>query len=55
METEKILLHEMIHALTDEFYSKSTERFVSRTEIEDSRESLTDHITNVVYALLEKR
>lgn len=45
---KKILVHEMIHAVTDELYSKSCDRFVSKNEIEDSRESLVDRLANII-------
>lgn len=43
-----VLAHEMAHPLTDGLYSKATERFPSKNEVEDERERLTDHIANVI-------
>lgn len=45
------VLHEICHCLTDPLYSKATQRHVSKDEIEDERERLTDHICNIVLAL----
>jgi len=42
------VVHEMCHLITDPLYSKATNRFVSKGEIEDERELLTDYITNIV-------
>ena len=42
------LLHEMCHPLTDDLYSKSFDRFCGKKELEDSRERLTDHISNII-------
>jgi hypothetical protein len=43
-----VLVHEMCHPITDPLYCKSTNRFVSKDEIEDERERLTDHIANIL-------
>ena len=45
------ILHEICHALTDPLYSKAVQRYVSKDEIEDERERLTDHICNIVLNL----
>ena len=42
------LAHEMCHPLTDDLYSKSFDRFCGKKELEDSRERLTDHISNII-------
>ena len=42
------IIHEMCHPITDPLYAKSTSRFVSKDEIEDEREKLTDYICNIV-------
>lgn len=49
---ERKILHEMCHLLTDPLYSKTTTQFPSRSEVEDERERLTDHIAVVVFKLL---
>jgi hypothetical protein len=51
----RILLHEMVHVITDELYSKSTDRYVSRNEIEDAREAVTDHIANIIFKTLHQQ
>jgi len=45
------ILHEICHALTDPLYSKAVQRYVSKNEIEDERERLTDHICNIILKL----
>lgn len=42
------IIHEMCHSITDPLYSKSTARYVTRDEILDEREKLTDYICNIV-------
>ncbi len=42
------IIHEMCHSITDPLYSKSLERFTSRSEVENERELLTDYITNII-------
>lgn len=42
------VVHEMCHPITDPLYSKSTDRYVSKNEILDEREKLTDYICNIV-------
>ena len=42
------IVHEMCHPITDPLYSKSTDRYVSKNEILDERERLTDYICNIV-------
>ncbi len=49
-----IILHEMCHSITDPLYSKAMQRLVSRDEIEDERERLTDHIANIIELSLIK-
>ena len=51
IDQEMYIVHELCHAITDEFYTKSVDRFVTATTIEDAREKLTDHIANIVYKL----
>lgn len=47
-EALSILIHESIHPLTDALYVKAIMRYVGKEEIEHERESLTDHITNII-------
>jgi hypothetical protein len=49
------VIHEMCHVITDPLYSKATERYVSRTEILDERELLTDYICNIVVINLQNK
>ena len=42
------IVHEICHAVTDPFYYKATERYVTEKEIEHERELLTDHVCNIV-------
>lgn len=43
-----ILTHELCHPLTDGLYAKATNRYSTQDEIGDERESLTDHIANIL-------
>jgi hypothetical protein len=47
-EVINTLVHEICHSLTDPLYSKAYERFISKNELEDERERLTDHIANII-------
>lgn len=51
-EREQVMIHEFIHLLTNPLYAKATTRYVSRNEVEDEREALTDHLTSIVYDLV---
>jgi len=42
------IVHEMCHIVTDPLYSKATHRYVTKNEIEEERELLTDHICNII-------
>lgn len=46
--SEEYVVHEFCHLITDPLYVKSLQRFVSKNEIEDERELLTDHIQRIV-------
>jgi hypothetical protein len=46
------ILHELCHAITDPLYCKSVSRYVSKNEIEDERERLTDKLTVIIRNLL---
>jgi hypothetical protein len=48
---EKVIIHELCHVITDPLYSKANSRYVSKDEILDEREKLTDCIANIVYKL----
>lgn len=48
-EAEQVLIHELCHVFTDPLYSKAVDRFPSKNEIEDEREHLVDHITNIIW------
>ena len=47
------ILHELCHMITDPLYSKSIQRFVSKDEIEDERELLTDKIAVILNNLIK--
>ena len=51
----QVLTHEMCHPITDGLYTKASNRFVSKDEIEDERERLTDHIANILLKKNERR
>lgn len=42
------IVHEMCHPITDPLYAKTCTRYVSKNEVEDEREKLTDYIANIV-------
>ena len=50
-----IILHELLHILTDPLYSKALRRFIVQTDIEDERERLTDILTIIIRNLYEVR
>lgn len=50
-ELYNCLIHELCHSVTDPLYAKATSRYVSRGEVEDERERLTDHIANILVNL----
>lgn len=45
---KKALVHEICHALTDPIYCKAGSRYISKDELEDERERLTDHLANLI-------
>lgn len=45
---KRAIIHEMIHPLTDALYIKGIERYSSKSEINNERERLTDHIANII-------
>lgn len=46
-----VIIHEMVHVITDPLYGKATSRYVGHSEIEDERENLTDLISMIVLKL----
>lgn len=42
------VIHELIHTLTDPLYIKGNNRYISKDEINDERERLTDHMANII-------
>lgn len=44
----QVLVHEMCHPLTDPLYGVATDRYCNKTQMENEREALTDHIANIV-------
>ncbi len=52
-EAEAVLVHEMLHVVTDPFYAKANSRYTSKDELEDERERLVDHLANVVVRLVD--
>lgn len=51
----RVLLHEMIHPIIDPFMNYATERFTTKDCLTDQLEQVTDHFTNVVFNLLQKK
>lgn len=45
---ESVIVHEMCHMVTDPFYSKAVSRYISKYDMEDERERLTDHVCNII-------
>jgi hypothetical protein len=42
----------LCHLITDPLYSKASTRLVSKTEVEDEREKLTDHLAVMAHKLM---
>lgn len=51
--TKDRILHELCHIITDPLYVKATKRYVSRDEILDEREKLTDTMTVILNNLIK--
>lgn len=51
--TKDRVLHELCHILTDPLYVKANERYVSKNEILDERERLTDTIAIILNNLIK--
>jgi len=47
-DAERRLIHEFCHTITDPFYTVTTDRYISKNQLEDARERLTDHIAQIV-------
>lgn len=50
-ELHDTIIHELVHAITEPLYRKAILRYTSDGEINDERERLTDHITNIITKL----
>lgn len=46
---ERKIVHELCHLITDPFYTRAGERYVTMAALEDERERLTDHIAVMAY------
>lgn len=46
------ILHELCHILTDPLYFKAISRYISKDEITDERERLTDTISAIIRKLI---
>jgi len=47
-----VVLHELLHMITDPLYAKAVTRYVGKQEIEDERERLTDTLTGIIRRLI---
>ncbi len=47
-EAVAILIHEVVHALTDPLYHVGAQRYTTIDDLANSREELTDHIANII-------
>lgn len=47
-DAERRLIHEFCHSITDPYYCVTTDRYVSKNQLEDARERLNDHIAQIV-------
>lgn len=48
------ILHELCHIITDPLYIKAIERYVTKIDINDERERLTDIISAIIRRLFDK-
>lgn len=48
---ERKLVHELCHLITDPFYTRAGDRYVTKEVLEDERERLTDHIAVLAITL----
>lgn len=49
---KQVVLHELVHILTDPLYVKATNRYVGKNELADERERLTDMISIIIRSIL---
>ena len=47
-DSERRIIHEFCHTITDPYYCVTTDRYISKNQLEDARERLTDHIAQIV-------
>ena len=47
-DAERRMIHEFCHTITDTFYNVSVDRYCTKSQMEDARERLTDHIAQIV-------
>jgi len=45
------ILHELCHIITDPLYSKATDRYLGKNELEDERENLVDKLASIIRRL----
>jgi hypothetical protein len=45
---EDKIVHELCHLITDPFYTKAIERYITKDTLEDERERLTDQICTIL-------
>jgi hypothetical protein len=50
-QAERRIIHEFFHIITDQLYAIALERFPSKSQLEDAREGLTDHLARIVSKL----
>jgi hypothetical protein len=48
LRMENVMVHEFCHLITDPFYCVAIQRHVDKTTVEEARERLTDHISQIV-------
>ena len=51
IDLKEFIVHEMCHAITDPLYDKAFGRFITKNEVENEREMLTDHICNIALGI----
>jgi hypothetical protein len=47
-ELKFALVHELCHVFTDHFYCKATNRYTTKDDLNDERETMVDHITQII-------
>ncbi len=48
-----IVLHELLHIITDPLYCKAVSRYTTKDEIGDERERLTDNLTLIIRNIIK--